>query len=66
MENTKQAVDINEMIDVFELDQYIECSFIDTITGEVIPLTVEMEEEDEGIPDHYIALPDRYRSINSA
>lgn len=47
------------MIDAFEMDQYFEYSFIDPNTGEVIHLTDDEEEEDEEIPAHYIALPDR-------
>jgi hypothetical protein len=59
MENIKNStVDINAMIDAFEMDQYFEYSFIDPNTGEVTHLTDDDEDEDEGIPEHYIALPD--------
>lgn len=67
-------IDINELIDPFEMDNYFERSFINTLTGEVINLTegevfLETEDEDflneEDIDDEEfdVLIPDHFLSL---
>lgn len=67
-------VDINELIDAFEMDNYFERSFINTLTGEVINLTEgevfsDNENEDflneEDIDDEEFEelIPDHFLSL---
>lgn len=68
MENlTKPKVNLNEIIDAFEMENYYSRSFVNKMTGEVVNLMgnedlsdVDEDVEDEFIPEHYISLPDKW------